>query len=419
MVHSYLGSLLQTIDSTSFNGGAIPDEILGEGMAQHELIEATLDDDGIWRDAGGEALHVSASDLERHAYCPLSWHLARKGVQGEGEAVSKGVESHAEIHGQMAKYEKARATVIRELTVWGWWFGIIVALLIDAAAWYLIAGQMAPEKLARYLALLAVVWLGAMLFSTVVPWRKWLKWPTAAEAEFKRGGMVGSELSALFQKPEFMGGWLAGGRVEAALGLGAILLSIHAAALWNVTDTTHAGFILLSAAMLWTLMASWRLQRALIADNDMEEARHQTGLEKNTEIAYSDDSKATDLLVDSKTGLRGRPDQIVIVDGEFIPMEQKTGKIPHHPHLSHKVQLLAYIHLVKVVTEHEPPFGVLRYGEMDIHQVDWNDDHKELLWKQLGEVQRLMVEGGAKRNHQRDGKCRNCSRRHGCTDSLV
>ncbi|MCS5538210.1 MAG: Dna2/Cas4 domain-containing protein, partial [Candidatus Poseidoniaceae archaeon] len=156
-----------------------------------------------------------------------------------------------------------------------------------------------------------------------------------------------------------------------------------------------------------------------IADNDMEEARHQTGLEKNTEIAYSDDSKAADLLIDNKTGLRGRPDQIVIVDGEFIPMEQKTGKIPHHPHLSHKVQLLAYIHLVKVVTKHEPPFGVLRYGETDIHQVDWNDSHKKLLMKQLGEVQRLMAEGGAKRNHQRDGKCRNCSRRHGCTESLV
>jgi len=259
----------------------------------------------------------------------------------------------------------------------------------------------------------------AMLISTIIPWRNWLKWPTAAEAEFSKGGIEDSELSALFQKPEFMGGWLVGGRVEAAFGLGAILLSLHAAALWNVSDTTHAGFILLSAAMLWTLMASWRLQRALIADNDMEEARHQTGLDKDTEIAYSDDSKAADLLVDNKTGLRGRPDQIVIVDGEFIPMEQKTGKIPHHPHLSHKVQLLAYIHLVKIVTKHEPPFGVLRYGEADLHQVDWNDNHKKLLLKQLGEVQRLMAEGGAKRNHQRDGKCKNCSRRHGCSESLV
>ncbi|MCS5537213.1 MAG: hypothetical protein NZ770_03835, partial [Candidatus Poseidoniaceae archaeon] len=164
-------------------------------MTQPELIEATRGEDGIWRDAGGEALHVSASDLERHAYCPLSWHLSRIGVEGTGDAVFKGVESHAKIHGQMARYEKARVTVIRELTVWGWWFGIIVALLIDAAAWYLIAGQMAPDELARYLALLAVVWLGVMLISTIVPWRKWLNWPTAAEAEFSKGGIEYSELS--------------------------------------------------------------------------------------------------------------------------------------------------------------------------------------------------------------------------------
>ena len=100
-------------------------------------------------------------------------------------------------------------------------------------------------------------------------------------------------------------------------------------------------------------------------------------------------------------------------------MEQKTGRIPKHPHLSHKVQLLAYIHLVKVVTGHKPSFGVLRYGENDIHKVEWDEDHDKLLMNQLEEVQRLMVEGGAKRNHERQGKCKNCSRRRACPEALV
>ncbi len=410
--------MLQISDSTTFNADMLQARFLVL-MSELELVDATRGEDGIWRDKGGEALHVSASDLERHTYCPLSWELARRGVSGRGEAVSKGVEEHAQIHQQMASYEHARVSVVKELTVWGWWFGIVVALTIDAVAWYLIADQMSPRVLARYLAILAVVWVGAMMASTILPWRKWLNWPTAAEAAVKKDGIGAKDIAGMIQGPEFIGGWVAGGKVEAAFGLGAILLILHAAALWTVEETTHAGFILLSAAMLWTLLASWRLQRALIAGNDMEEARHQAGLDKDFKIAYSDDSNAADLLVDKNTGLRGRPDQIVIVDGEFIPMEQKTGRIPKHPHLSHKVQLLAYIHLVKVVTGHKPPFGVLRYGENDIHKVEWDEDHSKLLMGQLEEVQRLMVESGAKRNHEREGKCKNCSRRRACPETLV
>ena len=386
-------------------------------MTETDLVEATLSEDGFWRDGGGESLHVSASDLERHAYCPLSWHLAKSGVHGDGVAVRKGMANHQLIHEQMASYEKARSNVVKELTVWGWWFGIILALTIDGAVWYLLADQMHPQDVARYLAALSAVWVGAMMLSTILPWRRWLNWPTATEAAVKKDGIDSTQFKALFQEPGFIGGWAAGGRVEAAFGLGAILLILHAAALWSVSETTHAGFILLSAAMLWTLMASWRLQRALIADNDMEAARHEAGLDRDTEVAYSD-SGAADLLIDKNTGLRGRPDQIVIVDGQFIPMEQKTGKVPKHPHLSHKIQLLAYIHLVQSLTDNETPFGVLRYGE-NIHRIDWNEEHEKLLFNHIKEVQRLMAEGGASRNHERVGKCQNCSRRRACPESLA
>ena len=42
--------------------------------------------DGFWRDANSNILRVSASDIERHAYCPLSWELAKQGNTGQGEA---------------------------------------------------------------------------------------------------------------------------------------------------------------------------------------------------------------------------------------------------------------------------------------------------------------------------------------------
>ena len=48
-----------------------------------------------------------------------------------------------------------------------------------------------------------------------------------------------------------------------------------------------------------------------------------------------------------------------------------------------------------------------------------SNGHVFCLSASIQEIQRLMVEGGAKRNHERVGKCRNCSRRKMCPQSLV
>ena len=136
-------------------------------------------------------------------------------------------------------------------------------------------------------------------------------------------------------------------------------------------------------------------------------------------LNYSDDEESAGLLKDDETGLRGRPDQIVIVDGEFIPMEQKTGKVPDKPHKSHQMQLLAYLHLVETTTGRKPPYGVIRYGSENIHQIIWDEENYNQLMDMTKEIQRIMVEGGAKRNHERIGKCQNCSRRYACDSSLA
>jgi CRISPR-associated exonuclease Cas4 len=172
-------------------------------------------------------------------------------------------------------------------------------------------------------------------------------------------------------------------------------------------------------AMAWTLIASWQLQKALLVENALEIAREIVGLHENTEIAYSDNEDTSSLLKDPITGLRGRPDQIVIVDGEFIPVEQKTGRVPKHPHRSHKIQVLAYLHLVEINTERATPYGVLRYGNEDLHQIPWDDANKGMLFDAIAEVQRLMVHNDAKRNHERPGKCKNCSRNYACPEALV
>ena len=366
-------------------------------------------------------LFVSASDVERHTYCPLSWHLSRQGVNASGEGVQEGITKHSEINEQMLEYQNARSDLRRQMTIWTWWFGIIIAYSIDAVAFFSLTSAFPPTDLAKYLVLLALVWLALSITLILVPWREWFGWDTPIQS-LEKGLKVWVEehsIASVIQGPEFEGGWTKGGRIEASLMLGAIVLTIHGVALWGVKNREQAGFILLMVAMLWTLFSSWRLQQALVADVVANHSIGETGLKDGSEVVFSDEGGDAGILIDEELGLRGKPDQIIVVDGDFIPLEQKTGRIPKSPFASHKMQLLAYLKLIDANTSIRPPYGVLRYGKDELHQIDWDEESEQTLIDSVHEIQRLMREGGATRNHERPGKCKNCSRRHGCSESLV
>jgi CRISPR-associated exonuclease Cas4 len=242
--------------------------------------------------------------------------------------------------------------------------------------------------------------------------------PTVSEIETLSKNFESTGLKPTWNPIGFLGGWFSGGKTEAGLLLATIVIGLHAIALAAADNRSQAGFILIVTAFVWTFLATWQLQKSLFAENEMIENRGRAGLDADTQLVYSDDDESSGLLRDEETGLRGRPDQIVIIDGEFIPVEQKTGRVPKKPHQSHRVQLLAYISLVETNTKKSPPYGILKYGEEDVHQVFWDQHAKNSLLTSIKEVQKLMVEGGAKRNHEREGKCRNCSRRHACEQSL-
>ena len=382
---------------------------------------AKIGPEGYYRDEDGNALPVSASDLERFMYCPLSWQLAKEGTSGVGEAIEEGVEKHKEIHNDMSEYQEAMIRMRRSLLIWSWWFGIIIAFTIDSIAFLYIDDVMNPPlEFAKILSMWSVSCLIVAILSIALPWRNWFSFERSIkEIRDLRKQFESTGLEPTWSPIGFLGGWFSAGRTEAGLLLATIVIGAHAIALVAAEDRDQAAFILIVIAFIWTFLATWQLQRSLKAENEMVENRKKAGLEEGTELMYSDDDKSSDLLIDPVSGLRGRPDQIVIIDGEFIPVEQKTGKVPKKPHTSHRLQLLAYISLVETSTNKSPPYGVLRYGEDDVHQVFWDQHAQKHLQESIIEVQRLMVEGGAKRNHEREGKCRHCSRRYVCSESLV
>jgi len=385
-----------------------------------DLLSAKKSKDGFWRDSNDTIIRVSASDIERHSYCPMSWELAKKGNSGLGEAVKMGKAKHAQIHERVSEFKSKQTQFRRQMIIWTWWFTVIIAIVIDSVAILMIDDVLLyPQDMAKYLAMWGLTVLSAGITAIYLPWRRWFGFAGNLKDE-KTKFIEETKIMEPEWEPEgFEGGWFEAGKLEIGLLFGAMLLGIHSIALNGAENRQQAGFILVMLAMVWTLAASWQLQRALIYENESELARKDVGLEAGSEVAYSDDEESSSLLIDNATGIRGRPDQIVIIDGEFIPIEQKTGRIPKRPHTSHRRQLLAYIHLVEKNTKRKTPYGILRYGNEDIHQIMWDNEAKQELFQEVQEIQRLMVEGGAKRNHNRVGKCQNCSRKYACNESLA
>jgi hypothetical protein len=51
------------------------------------FAEGSEGPEGFYIDSNGKPLPVSASELERYTYCPVSWRLAKEGAAGVGDAI--------------------------------------------------------------------------------------------------------------------------------------------------------------------------------------------------------------------------------------------------------------------------------------------------------------------------------------------
>ena len=379
--------------------------------------DAEQDRDGRWRLPDGPPLPVSASDLERYTYCPMSWYLASQGISGQSQAIEKGLEQHQAIHESMMSLKGHQFEAKRNLLIWQWWYAVIVVLLIDTLAiQYIDDINLNVMEFAKLLAAGALSFLVVGIVALLVPWRKaiGLKQPFRPDLN----GEV-ETIAPVLEPRGFMGGWFQGGLLEAFMFASAILLAVHSSALLFAENRQQASYVLALTTLSWTLLASILLRKALKNNDEAKRIAIENDLKVTDEVSYSDDDENAQLLVDETTGLRGRPDQIVIIDSEFIPVEQKTGKVPKKPHDSHRLQALAYARLVEVTTGRTPPYALLRYGNENLHQLPWDDAAKEELNDQIATIQHAMAAGGATRNHDRPGKCKHCSRRHACDERLA
>ena len=317
--------------------------------------------------------YISAGDIEKYSYCPLSWWLSRK----EKHVESDGVKKHREIGGKAADgmREIARAREF-ERSVLYLASGATVVALVGVSMLY------SSYALGIALHVTAVFWLLAALY---------LLWLGGY-----RDGRVLRNLIIV-------------------LPLIATVLSIFAVS-FLMEPNYLLGYSLEIASLLWLIVATFFFHETLKSEMRYNRIRRELHL-PDGEIIYVDDMEKAPILKSERYGIWGRPDLLLKSGEDYIPVEIKTGRIPRGPHFSHIMQLTAYMLLVEE-NYRAPPYGILMYGPQ-VYRIDYEEGLKRIMLEKVAEMRKALKTGEVHRNHNRPGKCRHCSRRDICPERLV
>ncbi len=213
--------------------------------------------------------------------------------------------------------------------------------------------------------------------------------------------------------------------VERFLSERIILMFAMAAVVLAVAAVSIPGFVnsllaeaFMALALAWLIGASVFLYRSMRAAEQAVATRMKYEMTQG-ELVYIDSDRAKPkLFVSRRYGLSGRPDAVVLEGGEHIPVEVKTGRTPKGPLFSHILQIAAYCLLLEEEYGKAPPHGVIRYEDAS-HDIEYNEDLKQLVLGKVGEMRACIDRGEAHRNHNRPGKCLHCSRRSMCPERLA
>jgi CRISPR-associated exonuclease Cas4 len=169
---------------------------------------------------------------------------------------------------------------------------------------------------------------------------------------------------------------------------------------------------------LWLIGAFFFLYVVLISSKTAEKLRSEHGIRSGA-IEYVDAlDNSSKMLSSEKYGLQGRPDYILKKDEGLVPVEVKTGRTPKGPLFSHIMQLAAYCLLVEENYKSSPPYGIIKYSNIE-HEIEYDEDLRKILISKMDDMRKVLKSGEAHRNHKRESKCKFCSRREICPEKLV
>ena len=176
--------------------------------------------------------------------------------------------------------------------------------------------------------------------------------------------------------------------------------------------------------MGWALLFLALLALALVALWLARRSRASAGIPAGRLIS-ADTSRwlPVDRPLFSRThGLTGRPDYLVRRGRDVIPVEVKSGRPPAgRPHTSHILQLAAYCLLSAETYGRRPPCGIILYADQpdQAFEIAYTPALERELLSTLERMQHALTAGAAPRDHDQAARCRACSYRQSCDQSLA
>ena len=323
---------------------------------------------------------MAAGDIEKYAYCPLSWWLSRQVDRVDN---TQGVQSHDAASKEL---EDIRRQEIQRHYYNRFILGLAAAASIVAIIGITMFTGLGNAENNYIFVAIALLWLLNSVFFL-----------------YKAEKMSLEILRLRYEKTILLS------------AMGAILISV--VIIFSILPHSQdiARFLEV-LAVVWIVVANVLFYRSLSLSEGLLMKKLQYVSVDDT-VAYVGTPRGSQLLKSKRYGLQGKPDYIVEHKGRFIPVEKKTGRTPKGPLFSHIVQLTAYCMLV------EDSFGPVDYGLLEYDEKKYTIDYdSELIEMVLKLRQSLLADlrrGEAHRNHERKGKCLYCSRRDLCQERLA
>jgi CRISPR-associated exonuclease Cas4 len=131
---------------------------------------------------------------------------------------------------------------------------------------------------------------------------------------------------------------------------------------WGIRDVLYHSFTNMIAIFFFGILIIFLGFGLLII---LQRQQRQLG-SLASDLVYMDSSTTPGDVIEAKTLLlRGKPDAIRKEQDYYIPIEVKTGKTPHDPHVNHTMQLMAYCLLMQEHYGVRPPGGIIKYPEKE------------------------------------------------------
>lgn len=116
-------------------------------------------------------------------------------------------------------------------------------------------------------------------------------------------------------------------------------------------------------------------------------------------------------------GLTGKPDYLLDIRGQTIPVEVKPGRRAPRPYESDLMQLAAYCLLVEETGGTAPSYGLLRYAERTF-RLDYTQQVRDDLLALLDEMRAALDQQECTRSHDDPRRCRNCGFFAQCDEAI-